>query len=132
MKKVALLAILAVGAFVFAFSNYAPAIAAPAFEDPQLCVDGKLLRVDPTTAPIDVWVKVGHNLDVDFDVVNCGGNPDLPTVDPGQVSTDGKKNTVEVTVQTDPKARVIVLFDGKTKTPKANKDGWVNVKFKVK
>lgn len=132
MKQVALVLTLGLLIVVFAFGTYAPAQAAPAFEDPQLCINGQLLRVDPTTAPIDVWVVVGWNLDVDFDVANCGGDPALPTVSPNQVWTNGKKNKVEVTVKTDPKAKVLVTFDGKTKTEKADKHGWVEVKFNGK
>lgn len=130
MKKIAL--VLAFVVSLFALGSHAPALAAPAFEDPQLCVDGKLLRVDPTTAPIDVWVVVGFNLSISYDVMSCGGNPNLPTVEPGQVWTNGKKNTLEVTVKTDPKAKVVFYFDGDTKTKKADKDGWVSAKTKVK
>ncbi len=129
MKRIVLVLALLVS-FV-ALGSTAPALAAPAFEDPQLCVEGRLLRVDPTTAPIDVWVVVGHNLDISFDVATCGGDPTLPTVDPSQVSTDGKKNRVEVTVQTDPKAKVVFFYDGVTKIKKADKHGTVEYKFKV-
>lgn len=128
-----LLILLAVGAFLFALVSYAaPAAAAPMFDDPQLCVNGKLLRVDPTTDPIDVFVQVAPNLTVDYVVTNCGGDPNLPVVDPSQVSVGGKKNEMQVSIQTAPKAKVSVTFDGKTKLVKADKSGWADFKVKVK
>lgn len=125
--------VLALGAVLLVVGSYAPrAAAAPAFEDPQLCVAGKLLRIDPTTAPIDVWVRVGPNVDIDFTVANCGGDSSQPTVDRSQVSTDGKKNKLEVTVQTDPKAKVVFNYGAKTKLMKADKSGLVIIKTKAK
>lgn len=128
-----LLILLAVGAvFVGLLSSYAPVQAGMMMDDPQLCVNGKLLRVDPVSAPIDVFVEVGSNLAVDFNVANCGGNPALPVVEASQVTVGDSKDKVEINVQTDPKAKVLVTFDGKSKEYKANKLGWVEVEFKVK
>lgn len=125
--------VLAIGAVLLVLGSYAPrAAAAPAFEDPQLCVAGKLLRIDPTTAAIDVWVRVGPNVAIDFTVANCGGDPSQPTVDPCQVTTDGKKNKLEVTVQTDPKAKVVFNYDGKSKLKKADQAGLLTIKTKAK
>lgn len=131
MKKLVLL--FAVGALLLSALSFAPrAFAARSFEDPQLCVNGKLLRVDPTTASIDVWVKVGPDVSVSFDVASCGGDPSLPAVEPSQVSYDGKKKHMEVRVQTDPKAQVVITYDCKTKLVKADKQGWVVKSLKVK
>lgn len=131
MKKIAL--VFAVGALLVALGNYAlQAQAAPAFEDPQLCVGGELMRVDPTTAPIEVWVQVGDDVQVDSNVANCGGNSSEPIVDASHISNTGKKNTLEVTVLTDPNARVILNFDGDAKNHKANESGWAVFKTKVK
>jgi hypothetical protein len=124
---------LAVGAlFLGLIVTFAPAQAGFSFEDPQICLNGKLARVDPTTAAIDVWLKVGAGVDVDFNVINCGGNPDLPVIDPSQVSYGGKKNTVEVTVYTAPKAQVEFWYAGKGKTEKADKHGVIEFSKKIK
>jgi hypothetical protein len=128
-----LVIMLAIGAFFFGlFLSASPVKAAPAFEDPQLCVNGKLLRVDPTTSPIDVFVQVGANLTVDYNVESCGGDPNFPVLDSSQVSVGGRSNELEVRVQTDPKARAMVTFDGKSKLYKADKQGWIEADFKVK
>ncbi|MBI4670083.1 MAG: hypothetical protein HY741_00220 [Chloroflexi bacterium] len=128
-----LVIMLAVGAFFLGLAlSASPALASPAYEDPQLCVNGKLLRVDPTTAPIEVWVEVGSNLTVDYVVTNCGGDPNLPVVDPSHVSVGGGRNEMEVTVQTEPKAKVVFNFDGRAKTVKANRQGWAEFETKVR
>ena len=128
-----LLILLAVGALLVGFmSSYGPVSAAPMFDDPQLCVNGKLLIVDPTTAPIDVFVQVGSNVTVDFNVANCGGDPSLPIVEAAQVTVGGKANDMIVSASTAPKAKVFVSYDRKSKEYKADKDGWVEVKFTVK
>lgn len=128
-----LVIMLAVGAlFLGLFAAVSPVKAAPAFEDPQLCVNGKLLRVDPTTAPIEVWVQVGSALTVDYTVSHCGGDPELPVVDPAHVSVGGGKNEMVVSVLTDPKAKVVFTFDNRVKTVKADKQGWAEFKTKVK
>ncbi len=131
MKRLALL--FALGAILLAtVLTPAPARAALSFEDPQLCVNGKLLRVDPTTAGIEVWVRVGPDLTVSFDIMSCGGDPELPTLAADHVRYDGKKNWLEVAVQTEPHANVILYFDGQTATKKSGNDGWVYAKKKVK
>lgn len=123
--------LLAVGVLFVGFGVPALVRAAPAFEDPQLCVDGMLLRVDPTTDPIDVFVRVGEHLSVDYDVANCGGDPSLPVVDPSQVTVGGGDHELQIRVSTAPKAKVVATFDGKTKLDKADKYGWAKIKFKV-
>lgn len=128
-----LLILLAVGALLFALVSYAaPAAAAPMFDDPQLCVNGKLLVVEPTDAPIDVFVRVGSNVTVDYDVINCGGDPNLPVVDPSQVSVGGGKNELDVRVLTDPKTWVKFTFDGKVKWDKSNKLGLARAHYHAK
>jgi hypothetical protein len=131
MKSV--LALLATGAFLLSVVVFtAPASAAPMFDDPQLCVNGKLLRVEPTTAPIDVFVQVGSNLTVDYVVENCGGDPNLPVVDAAQVEVGGHPNWMKVHVKTEPKTKVIFVFDGHTKIDKSNNAGWADFKVKFK
>lgn len=134
-----LVIMLAVGAFFLGLAvTVLPVNASPAFEDPQVCLgregdpDLELLRVDPTTAPIDVWLRVGPKVVVDYNVVNCGGDPTLPTVDPSQVSVGGDKYQVKVKVLTEPKAKVVFTFGDKSKTVKADKKGWVEVEGKLK
>ncbi len=124
---------LVVGAFFLSLASWAaPVSAGPVFDDPQLCVNGKLLRVDPTDAPIDVFVKVGWNVTVDYNVVNCGGDPTLPVVDPAQVSVGGLKNLMQVRVETAPKTFVKFTFDGKVKWDKSNNAGVARVFYFVK
>lgn len=131
MKSV--FALFAIGAFFLGVVVFtAPASAAPMFDDPQLCVNGKLLRVDPTTAPIDVFVQVGPNLTVDYVIENCGGDPNLPVVDAAQVEVGGHPNWMKVKVNTAPKTKVIFTFDGNEKSDKSNKAGWAEFKVKFK
>ncbi len=123
---------LVVGALLLIAAAFAlPAHAGPMFDDPQLCINGKLFMAVPTTEAIDVFVEVGSNVTVDFNVANCGGDPNLPTVDPSQVTVGGKKNVATVRVQTAPKAKVLLSYDGKSKYFKADKHGWVEVSRKV-
>ncbi|MCG3139498.1 MAG: hypothetical protein HDKAJFGB_00373 [Anaerolineae bacterium] len=130
MKKLVLM--LAVGALLLTAAPFAlPARAAPMFDDPQLCINGKLFMAVPTTDAIDVFMEVGSNVTLDYNVVNCGGDPNLPVVDPAQVTVGGKKNVVTVRVQTAPKAKVLLSYDGKSKHFKADKYGWVEVSRKV-
>lgn len=127
------LLMLAMGAiFLATFAIPAPARAALSFEDPQLCVNGKLLRVDPTTAGIEEWVRVGPDLTVDFNILNCGGNPNMPTLAASHVRYDGKKNWLEVAVQTEKNTDVIICYDGQCITKNSGKDAWVYAKKKLK
>lgn len=129
MRYIVLL--LAVGALFWGlFATTSPALAG-VYEDPQLCVNGKLLRVDPTTAPIEVWVQVGPELTVDYTVVNCGGDPDLAVIDPSHVSVGGSGNQMAVKVQTEPRARVSISFGERSKIFKADKHGWIVVRGRV-
>jgi len=100
-----------------------PAFAAFSFEDPQLCVEGKLLRVDPTTAPMEVWVGVGKDVEVSFDVASCGGDPNLPVINPSQVKRNFLKHYAELVVRTSPGADVVIHWDGATNTVDSGADG---------
>ena len=127
-----LVMVLVVGVFLLALISYAaPASAGMAFEDPQLCLNGKLFRVDPTTAPLDVWLNVGENVNEDFNIANCGGNPDLPTLDPKHVTYDGRQNTAGFAVQTARQTRVDLYFDGRGMTRNSGNDGWVMGRLSV-
>jgi hypothetical protein len=131
MKFVAIT--LAIGAIIFgAFLSPAPAKAALSFEDPQLCVNGKLLMVEPTTAGIEVWVRVGPKLTVDFDVTHCGGNPALPVIAPDHVTYDGPGKRLEGLIHTAKHTDVIVHFDGRTVTLNSGKDEWIHAATTVK
>lgn len=130
MKRLAWL--LALGAIlVFAFGTPAPARAALSFEDPQLCVNNQLLMVEPTTAGIEVWVRVGPELTVDFNVANCGGDPTLPAVTPDHVKYDGVKNRLEVAVKTKKFTNVLLHWNGNTHERNSGADGWVYARTKV-
>lgn len=129
MRYIVLL--LAVGAlFLGILASASPAMAS-AWEDPQLCVNGKLLRVDPVNAPIEVWVQVGSDLAVDYVVANCGGDPNLPVLDESHVSVGGSGNQMAVKVQTEPRARVSISFGERSKIFKADKHGWIVVRGRV-
>lgn len=131
MKFLALM--LALGALLFAaILTPTPARAALSFEDPQLCVNGKLLMVEPTTGGIEVWVRVGPDLTVNFDVLSCGGDPTLPVVAASHVKYDGKKNWLEVAVQTEKYTDVILHWNGGTVVRNSGKDAWVYAKTKIK
>lgn len=131
MKKWIL--VLAVGAIFLTLVSYATTVtAAPAFEDPQLCIEGKLFRADPTTDAIEVWVVVGPDVNISYDVLSCGGDPNLPVIDADHVSTHGKKKWAGVVVQTEPKAKVVLSYGDHTKVEKANHWGWAFKAFKVK
>lgn len=131
MKRISLL--LALGAILFsAFLTPSAARAALSFEDPQLCVDGRLLMVEPTTAGIEVWVRVGPQTALDFNVVNCGGDPTLPVVQADHVYTDGKAKWLEVLVMTKKHTNVKFDWDGTQVTKNSGNDIWVYAKTKIK
>ena len=124
MKYVAIT--LAIGAIIFgAFLTPAPAKAALSFEDPQLCVNGKLLMVEPTTAGIEVWVRVGPKLTVDFDVTHCGGNPALPVIAPDHVSYDGIGKMMDGIIHTAKHTNVVILWNGHTSVRNSGPDEWI-------
>lgn len=130
MKRLAL--VLAIGAVIFSsLLNAAPARAALSFEDPQLCVNGKLLMIEPTTAGIEVWVRVGPDLVVDFDVTHCGGDPSLPVIAPDHVSHNGKTKWLEAAVLTKKHTDVVFDWNGNTTTKNSGSDFWVYAKTKV-
>ncbi len=128
-----IVAILVLGALLLGlFVSTPTAWARPAFEDPQLCVNDTLLVIEPTTAPVLVWVNVGSNVSVDFDVENCGGDPNLPIIDPDHVRFNGEKNKIEIVVFTAPKTKVNFDYGDKSKTQKSDKFGLIDVAFKAK
>ena len=130
MKHIAILA--ALGAVLFAsFLTAAPAHAGLSFEDPQLCINGKLLMIEPTTASIEVWVIVGPKLDVDFDVTHCGGNPSLPVIAPDHVSHNGIGKWATALIKTKKHSDVSILWDGVTHTLNSGNDVWVTASTKV-
>ena len=131
MKRLALL--LALGAILFsAFLTPAPARAALSFEDPQLCINGKLLMVEPTTAGIEVWVRVAPGMTVDFNVVNCGGDPNLPVVAGDHVYYNGKAKWIEAVVMTKKHTNVRFDWDGKSVIKNSGNDIWIYAKAKIK
>lgn len=130
MKYVALLA--ALGALLFAgFLSPAPAHAGLSFEDPQLCVNGKLLMIEPTTAGIEVWVGVGSALQVDYNVVNCGGDPNLPVIAPDHVNSNGTTNMLNGIIHTKKHTMVIIQWDGKTVKRNSGNDEWIYAQTRV-
>jgi hypothetical protein len=58
-------------------------------EDPQLCVNGRLLVV-ASAVHADVFVTVPIGADVDYNVVDCGGDPQEAVVNPDHVNTRGE------------------------------------------
>lgn len=129
MKKLVLA--LAVGALFLSFGLAAPARAALSFEDPQVCLNGKLLMVEPTTAAIDVWLKVGPDVTVDLNVANCGGDPNLPILDASHIKYNGNSNWVEVAVRTKKFTDVQFDWNGKTTIRNSGHDNWVKVRTRV-
>ncbi len=121
---------LAVGALILgAFASATPAFAAFSFEDPQLCVDGKLLRVDPTTAKVEVWVRVGPDVQVDYNVANCGGNPDLPVVAKSHVKKNGDAEYVEVKIKTKKWTDVVLEWAGSSSVLNSGKASTILVRL---
>ena len=126
MKKAVFL--LPIVALLFAsFLNPAPARAALSFEDPQLCVNGNLLMVEPTTAPIEVWVKAGSALTLDFDVAHCGGDPTLPVIDQDHVKRGGPKHELSGKIKTKKYTNVLIHWQGATYTKNSGPDGLIFV-----
>jgi hypothetical protein len=120
--------LLTIGAlFASLFAAAAPAYAVPVFEDPQLCLNGNLLRVDPTTQPIEVWVSAGSHVEADFDVENCGGDPNLPTVHPENFLNVGFGKIVTVVVKTKKHTDVVFHWDGDTFTKNSGNNKWIVV-----
>jgi hypothetical protein len=113
MKKLACVVFL--GTLLSLLVSFAPAaLAAPAFEDPQVCLNGNLLMVEPTTGAIEVWVSAGPRVDVDFNILNCGGNPSLPVLAPDHVFDEGIGKWVTVLVKTDRHTDVLIHWNGET------------------
>lgn len=131
MKRTALF--LAFGALLFTLVAFASrAYAGPVFEDPQACLNGNLLMVEPTTAPIEVWVVAGKKVDVDLNIVNCGGNPAFPALEADHLSTGGGAKQVTVTVETATNTDVLFFWDGESFSKNSGNSNWVTVELKVK
>ncbi len=124
MKK--LILSLAIAILVVSAGSLATNVsAAPLFEDPQICLNGELLMVEPTTQPIEVWVAVGPNVNVDYDVVNCGGDPNLPVLDADHVIQSGVGKVFTVAVLTAKHSKVKFHWDGHTFQKNSGGDNWV-------
>ncbi len=129
MKKIALVLVFVVS--LFALGSYASALAAPAFEDPQVCLNGQLLMIEPTTESIEVWLGVGPNVNVDFDILNCGGDPNLPVLEPSHVLHNQFGSWVEVAVKTKKHTNVLFHWGGQTYTKNSGYDKWIFVVKKL-
>lgn len=126
MKRIALL--LAVGALLATFFALAsPAYAVPVFEDPQVCLNGKLLMVEPTTAGIEVWVSAGQQVDVDLDITSCGGDPTLPALEADHLLNVGVGEWVTIAVKTEKYTDVVFHWDGQTFTKNSGNNKWIVV-----
>jgi len=125
MKRVALL--LVVGALLYSFIALAsPAYAVPVFEDPQVCLNGNLLMVEPTTpAGIEVWISAGHKVEVDLDITSCGGDPNLPTLEADHILPIGVGKWVTIAVQTQKNTDVLFHWNGGTITKNSGNNEWI-------
>lgn len=124
--------VLAIGVLLLSVGLTAvPAQAGLAFEDPQLCVNGKLLMVE---APVGsaYRVRVGTDLTVSFNIASCGGDPTLPVFKRSQVRLDGIDNWLEIAVKSDNPGKVRFTFDGRSITKSIGDDGIAYAKTRVK
>lgn len=132
MNKILLFALVAFGLATLVMLAYTPsASAAPAFEDPQICLNGKLLMVEPTNAPIEAWLDVGPGVHVDFNVANCGGDPNLPIFAANHVLHANIGNWATLAVKTRKHTDVSVLWDGNTYTFNSGRNNWIFVSQRV-
>ena len=99
----------------------------PVFEDPQVCLNGKLLRVDPTTAKIEVWVSAGPQVAVDLNITNCGGDPSFPALEADHVIPVGIGDWVTIAVKTKEHTDVVFQWDGDTFIKNSGNNKWVIV-----
>ena len=128
MKKLALVALLVFGIFALALVYKTPTVsAAPAFEDPQICLNGKLLMVEPTTAPLEAWIDVGPGVHVDFNVAHCGGNPNLPVFAADHVLHTLPGNWGTLVVVTKKHTDVNILWDGTNYTFNSGNDRLITI-----
>lgn len=112
----------------------APATAGFAFEDPQLCVNGKLLTIHPSESTA-VDVTAVH---VPADAViglpsSCDPNgDDSLAIDPSVVVYDSKPHRMVVQVLTDPPhSKVRAEYDHQVFKKGSNSKGVVFFKFKL-
>jgi hypothetical protein len=102
-----------------------PAQAVPVFEDPQICLNGNLLMVEPTTQPIEVWVSAGSQVVADFNIVNCGGNPSLPVLHADNLLNVGIGKWVTIAVKTKRHTDVVFHWDGEDFVKNSGKNKWI-------
>lgn len=132
MKKILLGALLSLGIVSSILITRAPAAsAAPAFEDPQACLNGKLLMVEPTTAGIEAWLDVGPGVKVDLNVADCGGDPNQPAFAADHVLHTQVANWATLAVKTKKHTDVTVLWRGSTFTLNSGSDNWIVVTKRV-
>ncbi len=132
MNKTVFVALLLIGLVALGLASRVPsASAAPAFEDPQICLNGKLLMVEPTTAPLEAWLDVGPGVRVDFNINHCGGDPSLPVFERSHVTHDGSGNWATLTIKTRKHTDVIVLWNGNTLTLNSGNDNWIVVSKRI-
>lgn len=103
-----------------------PASAAFGFEDPQLCVNDRLLTVVPG-APADVYVSVPASAKVDFIVAHCGGS-DKPVL-ADHVIVGGSDSNMEV-VALNASGAVTFSYNGSTQVKQAG-NGVAKAKFRL-
>ncbi len=127
MSKLSVLALagLVLGSLLMSTS---PAFASWGFEDPQLCVNGRLLTVIPA-GPSDVYVKVPTGTLVDFNVANCGGT-ELPVLESHVRYSDDLEDKLVVRAKVPSGTVVYFTYDGVTKS-KTSDDGAVKAKFEL-
>ncbi len=123
-----LITVLAV-AFLFALCllNTSSAQAGFGFEDPQLCVNGKLLMIVPGS-PASVYVSVPPDAVVDYSANHCGGKNNF-SIPAANVSRNGTSQ-MTVTVATMSNTEIVFSYDGTTVT-RSNSSGIVAAKFKL-
>jgi hypothetical protein len=98
------------------------------FEDPQLCVNGHLLVVQPVE-PNNVFVSIPPGTAVDYNVSDCGGDATQPVVPAANVTFDGKKQ-MEVRASVAKHVNVTFSYNGSSETHQSG-NGNVKAKFKL-
>ena len=119
-------AALVVGWIVVGFANAPVASARYGLEDPQLCINGVLLKVVPAV-PSDVTVVVPQEATVNSDVRACGGDPALGVIT--QYSFD-KGPKIRVTAAAPDGTPVLFTYNGDSKL-RVSDDGSAQAKFKL-
>jgi hypothetical protein len=121
--------ILSLAAITVLFLTNAPAAFASngwGLEDPQLCVNGRLLVV-ASAVHADVFVTVPRGADVDYNVVDCGGDPQEAVVAPDHVNTRGE-DKLKIAAFLPDGSQVIFVWGNQEKTD-VSKHGVATAKF---